>query len=49
MRSATSSEADRLLPAPLTAVPLVVAVAALVLFPLFGALGAVLYVKYGRK
>ena len=42
MRSATSSEADRLLPAPLTAVPLVVAVAALVLFPLFDLLRTML-------
>jgi len=35
MRSATSSEADRLLPGPVTAVPLLLAVGALVVFPLF--------------
>jgi len=35
MRSAPSSEADRLLPGPVTAVPLLLAVGALVVFPLF--------------
>lgn len=35
MRSAPSSEADRLLPGPVTAVPLLLAVAVLVGFPLF--------------
>lgn len=35
MRSATSSEADRLLPGPVVAVPLLAAIAALVVFPLF--------------